>query len=293
MTRRSAYTLSELLVVSGIIAVLIGLLLPAVQRVREAALRLSSMNNLKQIGLAAHDFADAQSGLLPMLNGANSRNHLESIHVQLMPFLEENNFYAAYTTGGRADNHVVPPYLSPADPSLSLIANHDGLTSYAANAQVFVDNPQLPQTFADGMSNTILFSEHYAYGCNQNEFRWAETVMQDFRPEAPVVFHRAAFADGGPLVWFYNPTEKKLLQDVYPITSGNPPRTVGSVPGLTFQAAPRTADCNPRLAQTPHVSGMLILLADGSARTIAPGVSPAAYWAAVTPAGGEIPEADW
>src|SRR5262245_56846738 len=87
--RRGGFTLVELLVVIAIIAVLIGLLLPAVQRVREAANRAKCANNLKQIGLAFHTFHDSKQFLPPY----RIRDRFASWAVLILPYIEQDTIY--------------------------------------------------------------------------------------------------------------------------------------------------------------------------------------------------------
>jgi prepilin-type N-terminal cleavage/methylation domain-containing protein len=280
-------TLIEVLVVLAIISILIGLLLPAIAKVRAAARRLSSMNNLRQCALAVQHLSDAR-GVLPGLDGTNSTSGLPLMG-EMLPYVEEENFYRqgveakTFTTA-----YTVRLYLSPADPTVDWSEKDANLASYAANAFAIPNECRLASHFSDGLSQTILFAEHYAWGCGGVQFGWgAARPSHYFFPDlGEIRVHRPTFAESTILLTDvghpYHPV------DIFPVTSGNPPVAAGSEPGLTFQTRPSMANCDPRLAQTPHDSGMLVAMFDGSVRTLAPNTTPALYWGMVTPRGGEV-----
>jgi len=156
---RRGFTLIELLVVIAIIAILIGLLLPAVQKVREAAARMQCSNNLKQLGVAIHNYASANQdklvpGMASFMNGGSGYPG-GPFHWQMLPYIEQANipntfsasgvYYAwgaAGSVNGQSTSTAVKTYICPSDSSHSNGArsNNSGgwpVTSYFRNYFVF------------------------------------------------------------------------------------------------------------------------------------------------------------
>lgn len=137
---RKAFTLVELLVVIAIIGILIGMLLPAVQHVRESARRTSCLNNLRQIGLATTMFHDASQAYPParLSTGENVDTiSSESWFVRILPFVEQQNLYEQWDLTVDYSQQVVAAVSTPVE--LFLCPTRHTLSDAQAPDQTVID----------------------------------------------------------------------------------------------------------------------------------------------------------
>ncbi len=180
---RRGVTLLELIIVIGLLLILAALLLPAVAKVRQAAGRAQSMNNLKQIVLAMHNYHDVNKRLPPLVGKVNNQDG--SVLFHFLPYMEhDNDFKAANGNSWKVANTVIPNYLDPQDDSLPthVFQNTVAATNYVGNWLIFKDGTsRIPASFQDGTSNTMAFVTRYQL-CNGTPTAWAYSAISTWTP---------------------------------------------------------------------------------------------------------------
>lgn len=308
-SRRSAFTLIELLVVIAIIGILIGLLLPAVQKVREAANRAKCQNNIKQLGIATHNYASTYQDKLPPIAAsypATGGNVPGSVMYWLLPYVEQDALFRKYNAmpaaagagGGGTQASVTdkvpgPKYFQcPSDitnaSGLGSVSGQ-GVTSYAGNYQLLgtatavspvvgLGSPAgtgVPQytvaNIPDGTSNTVLFTE-----------KSAESSTAAYPNVWGVV---TAANNGGPA----------FAVGAVSATAGTPPTgtlTYG-YPQFNPTGTAGSNAANVNSVQGYHTATIVVGLADGSVRGVSASVSTGTWALAVIPNDGYPLPSDW
>jgi len=310
--RHRGFTLIELLVVIAIIAILIGLLQPAVQKVREAASRMKCQNNLKQIGIGLHMFQSTHERLPPATGffpntTANTGGSFGPITFYLLPFIEQESFWklALSTSNGMYDTRqnanglgnypgTFPPpkiYLCPTDPSLKdsptgIGIGYPGWASvcYAANWQVFGNAKNPSSTNLSGWQTYANFAASFPDGTS-NTILFAEKLAV-----GTGALH-TNFKPTGAL-WANNDNPGDVFSPAFAVTYdfGGTYAMYCASPCM-FQVKPTPYDTasNVNLASTPH-DVINVLFGDGAVRGLGAGIDPAGvWWPLLTPAGGDTP----
>jgi prepilin-type N-terminal cleavage/methylation domain-containing protein/prepilin-type processing-associated H-X9-DG protein len=308
---RSAFTLIELLVVIAIIGVLIALLLPAVQKVRESAARAQCANNLHQIGVATHSLHDHIGRLPPLCSpwfttaltvpGPYQNAVGFTVFDWLLPYIEQDNLYRAAGQPGDVSNMAngrtiyatpVKTYLCPSDPSPSTgsrlgattngDANQWAIGNYCANYFIF-GNPLAgdPTSREQGASRIPAVMPDGLSNTIVYTERYG-TCGSSGVPDAVSTFGNL-WSDSCS-VW----------RPVFCMNNSQQSPGGGYPPCLMFQVTPNWINsCDSTRAQSPHTGGINVCLGDGSVRFISGSIDPTVWALACDPRDGQPMPAGW
>jgi prepilin-type N-terminal cleavage/methylation domain-containing protein len=263
------FTLVETLLALAVLALLTSLLLPAAEKAAEAADRARCGDNLKQVGIATHNIHDTYGRMPPLAGFFPAKGSTGTIFFYLLPFLEQQELYQSAGDGSGQysvwNNSVygkpLKLFVCPADHSLPEGEVFDGWLAtgnYAANFLVFGDVQQ--QT----MQGRARLPASFPDGTSN-------TIMFTERYR---VCGGEACAWGYAGTYFWTPAFAYYSQ-------------------ARFQSAPTQGQCDAGRAQSAHAGVINVCMGDAAVRSVADTVSPATWWAASTPAGGEVLGEDW